>query len=142
MAHSVRPGLVIALAVGIDPSIGVLISGLQGALMAERLNRHFKGREEGAINTVMVDLTSPGVSPVVHLLCAPVLIHVEHSRSLRELVLRSTATGLLLCGGGMMLSIAMDLPPGPLIEQCVLDYWHFKKEQPKKLSKEINKRVN
>ena len=128
MAHSVRPGLVIALAVGIDPSIGVLISGLQGGLMAERLNRHFKGREEGAINTVMVDLTSPGVSPVVHLLCAPVLIHVEHSRSLRELVLRSTATGLLLCGGGMMLSIAMDLPPGPLIGTMCIGLLAFQKK--------------
>ena len=41
MAHSVLPGLVIALAIGIDPSIGGLISGLLGALVAERLNRRF-----------------------------------------------------------------------------------------------------
>ena len=38
MAHSVLPGLVVALAIGIDPSIGGLISGLLGALVAERLN--------------------------------------------------------------------------------------------------------
>ena len=286
MAHSVLPGLVIALAIGIDPSIGGLISGLLGALVAERLNRRFKGREEGAMNTVLagftalgvllvpllearvdletilfgdllaatttdllrttisasallamlvwgyrdlvfvgidpegaaiakrpvllirlicslitalgvllvpllearVDLetilfgdllaatttdllrtalstcaliamvmwgyrdlvfvgidpegaaiakrpvllirlicslitalvvisaiTAVGVILVIGLLCAPVLMHVERSRSLKELMLRSASTGLLLCGGGMMLAIAVDLPPGPLI---------------------------
>ena len=44
MAHSVLPGLVVALAIGIDPTIGGLISGLLGALIAERLNQRFKGR--------------------------------------------------------------------------------------------------
>ena len=205
MAHSVLPGLVIALAIGIDPSIGGLISGLLGALLAERLNRRFKGREEGAMNTVLagftalgvllipllearVDLetvlfgdllaantadvtrtlisacallailvwgyqdlvfvgidpegaavakrpvilirllsslitalvvisaiTAVGVILVIGLLCAPVLVHVERSRSLKELILRSAGTGLLLCGGGMMLAVVADLPPGPLI---------------------------
>ena len=205
MAHSVLPGLVIALAIGIDPSIGGLLSGLLGAFIAERLNRRFKGREEGAMNTVLagftalgvllvpllearVDLetilfgdllaatttdllrttisasallamlvwgyrdlvfvgidpegaaiakrpvllirlicslitalvvisaiTAVGVILVIGLLCAPVLMHVERSRSLKELMLRSASTGLLLCGGGMMLAIAVDLPPGPLI---------------------------
>ena len=205
MAHSVLPGLVIALAIGIDPSIGGLISGLLGAWLAERLNRRFKDREEGSMNTVLagftalgvllvpllearVDLetvlfgdllaangadltrtlisatallamliwgyrdlvfigidpegaavarrpvqmirllsslitalvvisaiTAVGVILVIGLLCAPVLVHVERSRSLRELIWRSAGTGLLLCGGGMMLSIAIDLPPGPLI---------------------------
>ena len=57
MAHSVRPGLVIALAIGIEPSIGGLISGLLGALVAERLNRRFKGRGEGAMNTVLACFT-------------------------------------------------------------------------------------
>jgi zinc/manganese transport system permease protein len=61
MAHSVLPGLVIALAIGIDPSIGGLISGLLGALVAERLNRRFKGREEGAMNTVLAGFTALGV---------------------------------------------------------------------------------
>ena len=205
MAHSVLPGLVIALAIGIDPSIGGLISGLLGALVAERLNRRFKGREEGGMNTVLagftalgvllvpllearVDLetilfgdllaansadvtrtmisamallamlvwgyrdlvfigidpegaavakrpvqmmrllsslitalvvisaiTAVGVILVIGLLCAPVLVHVERSRSLRELIWRSAGTGLLLCGGGTMLAVAVDLPPGPLI---------------------------
>ena len=197
--------IIVALAIGIDPTIGGLVSGLLGALVAERLNRRFKGREEGAMNTVLagftalgvllvpllearVDLetilfgdllaantadllrttisagtllamvvwgyrdlvfigidpegaaaakrpvilirmicslitalvvisaiTAVGVILVIGLLCAPVLMHVERSRSLKELMLRSAITGLLLCGGGMMLSVAIDLPPGALI---------------------------
>ena len=215
MAHAVLPGLVIALAIGIDPSIGGLMSGLLGALVAERLNRRFKGREEGAMNTVLagftalgvllvpllearVDLetvlfgdllaanttdlsrtviaasalvamlawgyrdlvfigidpegaavakrpvtlirlisslvtalvvisaiTAVGVVLVIGLLCAPVLMHVERSRSLRELIWRSASTGLLLCGGGMMLAVAIDLPPGPLIGTLCLGLLFF-----------------
>ena len=205
MAHSVLPGLVIALAIGIEPSIGGLISGLLGALVAERLNRRFKGREEGAMNTVLAgftalgvllvpllearvdletilfgdllaattpdllrttisasallamlvwgyrDLVFVGIDPegaaiakrpvllirlicslitalvvisaisavgivlVIGLLCAPVLVHVERSLSLRSLIIRSAGTGLLLCGGGLILAMLADLPPGPLI---------------------------
>ena len=205
MAHSVLPGLVIALAFSWDPTIGGLISGLLGALLAERLNQRFKGREEGAMNTVLAgfialgvllvpllqarvdletllfgdllaanssdlirtliatagllllvstryeDLVFLGVDPdgaiaakrpvpqirflaitvtalvvisaitavgiilVIGLLCAPVLIHVERSNSLRNLILRSSGTGLILCSGGMLLAVLLDLPPGPLI---------------------------
>ena len=61
MAHSVLPGLVIALAIGIDPTIGGLISGLLGALIAERLNQRFKGREESSMNTVLAGFTALGV---------------------------------------------------------------------------------
>ena len=61
MAHSVLPGLVIALAIGIDPTFGGLISGLLGALVAERLNQRFKGREESSMNTVLAGFTALGV---------------------------------------------------------------------------------
>ena len=61
MAHSVLPGLVIALAIGIDPTFGGLISGLIGALVAERLNQRFKGREESSMNTVLAGFTALGV---------------------------------------------------------------------------------
>ena len=205
MAHSVLPGLVIALAIGIDPTFGGLISGLLGALIAERLNQRFKGREESSMNTVLAgftalgvllvpllqtrvdletilfgdllaansidlirtliatsalilllltryqDLVFLGVDPdgaiaakrpvtqirfvaiiitalviisaitavgiilVIALLCAPVLMHVERSTSLKQLIIKSSATGLALTSGGMMLSIAVDLPPGPVI---------------------------
>ena len=64
---------------------------------------------------VISAITAVGVILVIGLLCAPVLIHVERSRSLKELILRSASTGLLLCGGGMLLAVVWDLPPGPLI---------------------------
>ena len=205
MAHSVLPGLVLALAIGIDPTFGGLISGLLGALIAERLNQRFKGREESSMNTVLAgftalgvllvpllqtrvdletilfgdllaanssdlirtliatsalilllmtryqDLVFRGVDPdgaiaakrpvtqirfmaiiitalviisaitavgivlVIALLCAPVLMHIENSTSLKQLILKSAATGLALTSGGMMIAIAVDLPPGPVI---------------------------
>ena len=205
MAHSVLPGLVLALAIGIDPTFGGLISGLLGALIAERLNQRFKGREESSMNTVLAgftalgvllvpllqtrvdletilfgdllaanssdlirtliatsalilllmtryqDLVFLGVDPdgaiaakrpvtqirfvaiiitalviisaitavgivlVIALLCAPVLMHIEDSTSLKQLILKSAATGLALTSGGMMIAIAVDLPPGPVI---------------------------
>ena len=205
MAHSVLPGLVLALAIGIDPTFGGLISGLIGALVAERLNQRFKGREESSMNTVLAgftalgvllvpllqtrvdletilfgdllaanssdlirtliatsalilllltryqDLVFLGVDPdgaiaakrpvsqirfmaiiitalviisaitavgiilVIALLCAPVLMHIERSTSLKQLITKSAATGLALSSGGMLLSIAVDLPPGPVI---------------------------
>ena len=211
MAHSVLPGLVIALAIGIDPTFGGLISGLLGALVAERLNQRFKGREESSMNTVLAgftalgvllvpllqtrvdletilfgdllaanssdvirtliatfalvlllltryqDLVFLGVDPdgaiaakrpvtqirfvaiiitalviisaitavgiilVIALLCAPVLMHIERSTSLKQLILKSAATGLALTSGGMMIAIAVDLPPGPVIGSlCML----------------------
>ena len=211
MAHSVLPGLVIALAIGIDPTFGGLISGLLGALIAERLNQRFKGREESSMNTVLAgftalgvllvpllqtrvdletilfgdllaanssdiirtliattalilllltryqDLVFLGVDPdgaiaakrpvtqirfvaiivtalviisaitavgiilVIALLCAPVLMHIERSTSLKQLILKSAATGLALTSGGMMIAIAVDLPPGPVIGSiCML----------------------
>ena len=211
MAHSVLPGLVIALAIGIDPTFGGLISGLLGALVAERLNQRFKGREESSMNTVLAgftalgvllvpllqtrvdletilfgdllaanssdiirtliattalilllltryqDLVFLGVDPdgaiaakrpvtqirfvaiiitalviisaitavgiilVIALLCAPVLMHIERSTSLKQLILKSAATGLALTSGGMMIAIAIDLPPGPVIgSSCMI----------------------
>ena len=211
MAHSVLPGLVLALAIGIDPTFGGLISGLLGALIAERLNQRFKGREESSMNTVLAgftalgvllvpllqtrvdletilfgdllaanssdlirtliatsalilllntryqDLVFLGVDPdgaiaakrpvtqirfmaiiitalviisaitavgivlVIALLCAPVLMHIENSTSLKQLILKSAATGLALTSGGMMIAIAVDLPPGPVIGSlCML----------------------
>ena len=205
MAHSVLPGLILALAFELDPTIGGLISGLLGALLAERLNQRFKGREEGAMNTVLAGFTALGVLMVpllqarvdletllfgdllaaneadlirtavatvallvllslsysdlvflgvdpdgaiaakrpvtrirfitivttalvvisaisavgivlaIGLLCAPVLVHVERSLSLRQLMLRSAFTGVLLCSSGMVVAIWADLPPGPII---------------------------
>ena len=80
---------------------------------------------------VISAITAVGVILVIGLLCAPVLMHVERSRSLKELMLRSASTGLLLCGGGMMLAIAVDLPPGPLIGTlCLALLFTYKADTP------------
>lgn len=205
LAHSVLPGLVLALAFEWDPTFGGLVSGLLGALLAERINQRYPGREEGAMNTVLAgftavgvlmvpllsarvdlesvlfgdllaanitdltrtgiaglalltllltryrDLVHIGVDPegaaaaklpivqirfiaivvtamviisaitavgivlVIALLCAPVLIHLDQSKSLKGVMLRSAVTGVILCSGGMLLALISDLPPGPLI---------------------------
>ena len=60
-------------------------------------------------------ITAVGIILVIALLCAPVLMHIERSTSLKQLILKSAATGLALTTGGMMISIAVDLPPGPVI---------------------------
>lgn len=205
ITHAVLPGLVLALALDWDPTLGGLASGLLGALFAEVLNRRYRRREDGVMNTILagflalgvllvpllrlrinlesllfgdllagdftdlirtlisaavlmtlllfrykelvflgVDpegaiaaqvpvaqlrllitlitglvvisaLTAVGVVLVIGLLCAPVLIHIDHSKSLSRLIIQSAFTGLILSGSGMILAIMTDLPPGPLI---------------------------
>jgi zinc/manganese transport system permease protein len=66
-------------------------------------------------------ITAVGIILVIALLCAPVLMHIERSTSLKQLILKSAATGLALTSGGMMIAIAVDLPPGPVIGSlCML----------------------
>ena len=60
-------------------------------------------------------ITAVGIILVIALLCAPVLMHIEKSTSLKQLIFKSATTGLVLTSGGMMLAIAVDLPPGPVI---------------------------
>jgi zinc/manganese transport system permease protein len=64
---------------------------------------------------VISAITAVGIILVIALLCAPVLMHIDKSTSLKQLILKSSATGLALTSGGMMLAIAVDLPPGPVI---------------------------
>lgn len=205
ITHAVLPGLVLAIALGLDPILGGMVSGLMGALLAEYLSRRFSGWEESVLNTVLagflalgvllvpllqlrVDLegllfgdllavgladlmrmlvagagllalvlssynnlvfigvdpagaeaarlplerlrlvltittglvvissmAAVGVVLVIALLCAPALMHIHASQSLRKLMLRSAGTGLLLGVGGMLLAVLVDAPPGPLV---------------------------
>ena len=70
---------------------------------------------------VICSLTAVGVVLVIALLCAPVLIHLDQSTSLKTLMVRASATGLALSAGGIGFAIVLDLPPGPLIGVlCVL----------------------
>ncbi len=208
ISHAVLPGLVLAVALGLDPSLGGVISGIFGALLAERLQRDSTPNQEAVMNTVLAgslglgvlmiplldvrldleallfgdlliiswpdlvrvlfaglllsallttryqQLVYLGVDPdgadaaglpvrglrlalcvvtatvivsamaavgvilVIGLLCAPVLPGLAQSRSLRAAMMQSAVVGLALSGGGFLLALLFDLPPGPLIGVC------------------------
>ncbi len=61
ISHAVVPGLVLAIAIGVDPSLGGVLSGLIGALAAERLALKRNGENEAIINTVLAGTLGLGV---------------------------------------------------------------------------------
>ncbi len=61
ISHAVVPGLVLALAIGVDPSLGGVLSGLVGALVAERLALKRNGENDAIINTVLAGTLGLGV---------------------------------------------------------------------------------
>jgi len=64
VSHAVLPGLALAIALGLDPALGGLVSGVAGALLAERLSRRDRpgqGGDEAVINTVLAGFLGLGV---------------------------------------------------------------------------------
>jgi len=61
ISHCVLPGLALALALGIDPSIGGVISGLLGALAAEAFSNKKKENYEAIMNTILAGSIGLGV---------------------------------------------------------------------------------
>ncbi|WP_320663610.1 metal ABC transporter permease [Prochlorococcus sp. MIT 1223] len=61
ISHSVLPGLALALALGIEPVIGGVISGMVGALTAEKLTLRRNENYEAVINTVLAGALGLGV---------------------------------------------------------------------------------
>lgn len=64
ISHAVLPGLALAVAMGIDPGLGGVLSGLAGALLAERLSRGDRGADSGddaVLNTVLAGFLGLGV---------------------------------------------------------------------------------
>ena len=53
ISHAVLPGVAVSVALGIDPAIGGVFSGLWGSLIAERLQRAQPAGQEAVINTVL-----------------------------------------------------------------------------------------
>lgn len=93
--------------IGVDPD---------GALAAKRPVTQIRFIAVVVTALVIISaITAVGIVLVIALLCAPVLMHIEKSTSLKQLIIKSSATGLALTSGGMMLAIAVDLPPGPVI---------------------------
>ncbi len=61
ISHAVVPGLVLAFAIGIDPALGGVISGLIGAVIAERLTSRNNENNEAITNTVLAGTLGFGV---------------------------------------------------------------------------------
>lgn len=61
ISHAVLPGLVVAVACGVDPAIGGVISGLLGAWLAERLQLQEGASQDAVINTVLAGFLGLGV---------------------------------------------------------------------------------
>ena len=61
ISHCVLPGLALALALGIHPSIGGVISGLTGAVIAESLTNKKSENYEAIMNTILAGMLGLGV---------------------------------------------------------------------------------
>ena len=61
ISHCVLPGLALAMALGVDPSIGGVISGLVGALAAESLANKKDENYEAVMNTILAGSIGLGV---------------------------------------------------------------------------------
>ena len=105
--------------IGVDP---------EGAMAARRPVSQIRFLAMAITALVVISaISAVGIVLVIGLLCAPVLVHVDNSLSLRNLMLRSAGTGLLLCGGGMLLALLADLPPGALIGVLCVGLLLFKR---------------
>tara|TARA_Y100001968_G_C19434650_1_gene758965 strand:+ start:1000 stop:1782 length:783 start_codon:yes stop_codon:yes gene_type:complete len=61
ISHCVLPGLALAMAIGLHPSIGGVISGLVGALVAESLTNKRNENYEAVMNTILAGSLGLGV---------------------------------------------------------------------------------
>jgi len=61
ISHCVLPGLALALALGVQPSIGGVISGLTGALIAEGFTNKKNENYEAIMNTILAGSLGLGV---------------------------------------------------------------------------------
>jgi zinc/manganese transport system permease protein len=64
VSHAVLPGLALAVALKLDPGVGGVISGVAGALLAERFSRAERpgqGGDEAVLNTVLAGFLGLGV---------------------------------------------------------------------------------
>ena len=61
ISHCVLPGLALAMALGVDPSIGGVLSGLFGALIAESLTNKKNENYEAVMNTILAGSLGLGV---------------------------------------------------------------------------------
>jgi len=72
ISHAVLPGLALAVALGLSPGLGGMVSGVAGALLAERMSQGSKpgdSRDEAVLNTVLAGFLGLGVLliPLLHI---------------------------------------------------------------------------
>lgn len=100
ISHAVLPGLALAVAFGLPPSVGGLLSGLLGAIVAERLlvPGQSTASHGAVINTVLAGFLGLGV------LLIPLLgIRVDLEATLFGDLLLTRPVDLLQAGGGLLL---------------------------------------
>jgi zinc/manganese transport system permease protein len=61
ISHCVLPGLALAYAFGVNPSIGGVVSGLLGSLVAESLTNRKNENYEAVMNTILAGMLGLGV---------------------------------------------------------------------------------
>ena len=92
---------------GVDPegaaSAGLPVRGLRLAMSAV------------TAAVIVSAMAAVGVILVIGLLCAPVLPGLRRVKSLRAAMVQAAVVGLALSGGGFLLALPLNLPPGPLI---------------------------
>ena len=93
--------------VGVDP-VGAAASGIK----VQRLQLALSLVTAVVVVTTM---TAVGVILVVALMGAPALLTLRGAPSLRVAMVRGAALGMVVSGGGFLLALPLNLPPGPLI---------------------------
>ena len=116
ISHCVLPGLALAIALGIDPSIGGVISGLLGALITESLTSRKNENYEAIMNTILAGSLGLGVL-IIPLLGIRIdleavlfgdLLTANMGDLLRTLIAFSTFICLLLFGYNKLIHVGLD----------------------------------
>ncbi|OUW48725.1 metal ABC transporter permease [Synechococcus sp. UW140] len=116
ISHAVLPGLAVALALGLDPALGGVLSGVLGALVAERLQRRDGRSHEAVINTVLAGFLGLGVLliPLLNLrldleaVLFGDLLAVGSSDLLRTLIAAASLLLLVVCSYRSLVYLGVD----------------------------------
>ena len=129
ISHCVLPGLALAMALGVDPSIGGVTSGLLGALAAESLANKKKENYEAVMNTILAGSIGLGVL-LIPLLGIRIdleavlfgdLLTANFGDLLRTLIAFSTFIFLMICTYDKIVHIGLD-PEGAVASGISVDY--------------------
>ena len=116
ISHCVLPGLALALALGINPSIGGVLSGLVGAIAAESLTNKKNQNYDAVMNTILAGSLGFGVL-LIPLLGIRIdleavlfgdLLTANLSDLLRTLIAFSTFICLMIFGYDKLVYIGLD----------------------------------